>query len=207
LERAAPGRTELELKRELEAFLWDEGASSVDFVAVQAGANAANPHHLGDETMMRSAEALLVDIAIRVDGYAADITQNVFLGVPTAEYREHFDVVSRAQEAGVQACLVGATADDVARAASQVVLDAGFGRWKGVSAGHGIGFSIHEPPRVVEGTETVLPEGAVITVEPGIYVPGSHGIRIEDTVAVTVDGPRRLTRGARPLTAKPLDDK
>lgn len=196
---AAPGMTELELKRELERFLWDEGADAIDCVYVQAGANAADPHHVGDRTPLRAGAPVLVDVVAHVDGRCADIAQVVHLGPPSDDYRAHYDAVSRAQEAGVRAAVVGATSDDVARAATQVILDAGLGAWNGPATGHGIGFSGHEPPRVVEGNRDPLPAGAVITVEPGVYVPGRWGIRVEDTVAVTPDGPVRLTRGARPL--------
>jgi Xaa-Pro dipeptidase len=202
LERARPGMTELELKRAIEDALWDEGAESVDFVLVQAGANSAVGHHNANETLLRQEEAVLIDIAARVDGYFADITQQVFLGTPPPEYVRIYEIVATAQEQGVRAAIPGASAADVDRAATAVIEAAGFGESTGPRTGHGIGLDIHEPPSVVDGDGTELVPGTVITVEPGVYISGRFGIRIEDTVIVTDGDAQRVTRGARPLFAK-----
>jgi Xaa-Pro aminopeptidase len=201
-ERAAPGMTELELKRILEAFLWEGGSDTVDYVLVQAGANSSQPHHSAAADVLQEGEPVLVDIAVCLDGYFADITQQTFLGEPTAEYVEAYEVVSKAQAAGVEAAVAGAKVEDVASAASGVIADAGYGEWSGPRTGHGLGADVHEDPSVVEGNGDVLRPGYVITVEPGVYIPGRFGIRIEDTVIVTDDGPRSVTRGARPLHAQ-----
>jgi Xaa-Pro aminopeptidase len=201
-EIAEPGMTEKQLKRRIEELMWDGGADSVDFVLVQAGANAASGHHNADDTVLRAGAAVLVDIAVRMNGYFADITQQVFLGDPPHDYREHYELVARAQEAGVQAAVVGATAHDVDAAASRAIVEAGLGEFTGPRTGHGIGVGVHEAPSVIEGNDTELAAGTVITVEPGVYFPGRYGIRIEDTVAITPDGPQRLTRGARELAVK-----
>jgi Xaa-Pro aminopeptidase len=202
LQHAHPGMTELELKRTIENTLWDHGAESVDFVLVQAGANSAIGHHSGNETELRHGEPVLVDIAARLDGYFADITQQVFLGTPPPDYEDAYELVKRAQEEGVRAARSGARASDVDRAAAAVIQSAGFGDWTGPRTGHGIGLDVHEPPSVIEGDETELVPGTVITVEPGVYLPGKFGIRIEDTVIVTDDEPERVTRGARSLFSK-----
>lgn len=202
MEHARPGMTELALKRVIENVLWDAGAESVDFILVQAGANSAVGHHNADRTPICAGEPVLVDIAVRLDGYFADITQMVFLGDPPDRYREMYRIVAEGQEAGVQVAREGATAADVDRAAQAPIIDAGFGDWRGPRTGHGIGLDVHEPPSVVDTDETVLPAGAVITVEPGIYIPGEFGIRIEDTVIVRSGAPERVTRGARPLFSK-----
>ena len=102
----------------------------------------------------------------------------------------------------MQAAVVGASAHDVDTAASRPIIDAGLGEFTGPRTGHGIGVGVHEAPSVIEGNHTELVAGMVITVEPGVYFPGRYGIRIEDTVAITAVGPRRLTRGARELLAK-----
>jgi Xaa-Pro aminopeptidase len=203
VEIAEPGMTEKELKRRIEALMWDGGADSVDFVLVQAGANAASGHHQADDTVLRAGEPVLVDIAVRLDGYFADITQQVFLGDVPDDYREHYELVREAQEAGVQAAVVGATAHQVDAVASRAIVDAGLGDFTGPRTGHGIGVGVHEAPSVVEGNHTELVAGMVLTVEPGVYFPGRYGIRIEDTVAITDDGPQRLTRGARELASRP----
>jgi Xaa-Pro aminopeptidase len=201
-ERVSPGMTEQELKRLLEGFLWEGGADTVDYVLVQAGSNSAQPHHPAGSDVLRDGEPVLVDIAVCLDGYFADITQQAFLGEPTPEYTEAYGVVSAAQAAGVAAAVAGAKVEDVAEAASAVIADAGYGEWSGPRTGHGLGADVHEAPSVVEGNDAELRPGFVITVEPGVYVPGRWGIRIEDTVIVTSDGPRSVTRGARPLHAK-----
>jgi Xaa-Pro dipeptidase len=202
LEHARPGMTELELKRTIENALWDQGAESVDFVLVQAGANSALGHHRAGETQLRTGEPVLIDIAARVDGYFADVTQQVFLGPPPHDYKEAYEVVATAQEEGVRAARSGASASDVDRAAMTVVKTAGFGEWNGPRTGQGVGLDVHEPPSVIDGDETELVPGAVITIEPGVYMPGRFGIRIEDTVIVTDGGPQRVTRGARSLFSK-----
>jgi Xaa-Pro aminopeptidase len=201
-EIAEPGMTEKALKRRIEELLWEGGAASVDFILVQAGANSANGHHAADDTVLRAGEPVLVDIAVRAGDYFADTTQQVFLGAPSDEYRAHYELVAHAQEAGVQAAVVGATAHDVATAASAPIVEAGLVDFRGPRTGHGIGIGVHEAPSVIEGDRTELVDGMVITVEPGVYFPGRYGIRIEDTVAVTSEGPRRLTRGARELVAR-----
>jgi Xaa-Pro aminopeptidase len=196
--------TELELKRTIENSMWDQGAESVDFVLVQAGPNSAVGHHRAGDRELRNGEPVLVDIAARVDGYFADVTQQVFLGPPPDDYREVYEIVATAQEEGVRAAQSGASASasDVDRAATAVIQTAGFDEWSGPRTGHGIGLDVHEPPSVIDGDETELQPGAVITVEPGVYLPGRFGIRIEDTVIVTDGEPQRVTRGARSLFSK-----
>jgi Xaa-Pro aminopeptidase len=152
--------------------------------------------------VLKRGEPVLVDIAVCLDGYFADITQQAFLGEPTPEYAEAYGIVSAAQAAGVAAAVVGAKVEDVAAAASAVIADGGYGEWSGPRTGHGLGADVHEAPSVVEGNDAELQAGYVITVEPGVYVPGRWGIRIEDTVIVREDGPLSVTRGARPLFAK-----
>jgi Xaa-Pro aminopeptidase len=200
LERARPGISERLLRSEIETALWQGGAESMDFVVVQAGPESASPHHDAGPREIREGEPVLIDIAVRVDGYFADITQQVFLGTPTADYVQVYEAVFAAQEAGVRASLVGATIESIDRAASQALSDAGFaleGR-----TGHGLGLDVHEPPSVVTGNEEVVRSGMVFTVEPGIYLPGRFGVRIEDTVVATPRGPVRVTRGSRPLLCK-----
>jgi Xaa-Pro dipeptidase len=202
LEQARPGMTELELKRQIENVLWANGAESVDFVLVQAGANSAIGHHRAGEAEFRNGEPVLIDIAARRDGYFADITQQVFLGTPSAEYIEMYELIAAAQEEGVRAARSGASAGDVDRATMRVIEAAALAELTGPRTGHGIGLDVHEPPSVIEGDETQLVPGAVITVEPSIKLVGKFGIRIEDTVIVTDGDPQRVTRGARQLFSK-----
>ncbi len=201
-ERAEPGMTELQLKRLLEAFLWDAGSDTVDYVLVQAGSNSAAPHHTAGDDLLREGEPVLVDIAVCLDGYFADITQQTFLGDPTPEYKAAYEAVHAAQLAGVAAARAGAPVEDVAAAASSVLAARGYADWSGPRTGHGLGADVHEAPSVVEGNTVALAPGNVITVEPGVYLPGLWGIRIEDTVVVTDGDPGVVTRGSRPLHAR-----
>lgn len=200
--RAQPGMIELELKRAIEQALWNAGAETVDFVLVQAGANSVAAHHSGDSTALREGEPVLFDISARWDGYFADTTQQVFLGEPPPDYVEAYEVVAAAHAAGLAAARAGATAGDVDRAAARVIEEAGFAESSGPRTGHGIGLDLHEPPSVLDGDETELVPGAAITVEPGVYLPGRYGIRVEDTLIVTEAEPRIVTRAARPLVVK-----
>ena len=200
LDRARPGISERLLRSEIETALWQGGAESMDFVVVQAGPESASPHHDAGPREIRAGEPVLFDIAVRVDGYFADITQQVFLGTPPEDYVRTYEAVFAAQEAGVCASQVGAPIESVDRAARQALADAGFtlaGR-----TGHGLGLDVHEPPSVVAGNEETIRPGMVFTVEPGIYLPGRYGVRIEDTVVATPQGAVRVTRGSRPLHRK-----
>ena len=200
VELAAPGRTEQDLRRALQHALLDRGADSLDYVLVQAGAQAASPHHDADDTRLATGEAVLVDIAIGADGYYSDITQQVSLGEPSPRYAAAYAVVHESQLAGVAAARAGATVGDVADAAHAVIAASAFAGHTFARIGHGIGLDVHEAPSLLSGGRTVLRPGMTMTVEPGIYVPGELGIRIEDTIAVTDGAPRVLTRGSRPLT-------
>jgi Xaa-Pro dipeptidase len=202
LEQATPGMTELELKRHIENVLWANGAESVDFVLVQAGSNSAIGHHRAGDAEFRDGEPVLIDIAARRDGYFADITQQVYFGDPSSEYIEIYEAVAEAQEEGVRAARSGASAGDVDRATMRVLEAAGLAELTGPRTGHGIGLDVHEPPSVIDGDETELVPGAVITVEPSVNMAGKFGIRIEDTVIVTDGDPQRVTRGARQQFSK-----
>lgn len=200
LESARPGMTELELQRRIEQALMEAGADGAEYVLVQGGTASAVAHHVAGSRPLQAGEPVLVDIATPTAGYFADMTQQVFLGEPPEDYRCAYAAVLAAEEAGVQAAQPGATAADVASAAQAVIAEAGFAEYAGGRIGHGIGLDVHEPPNIIEWDATALTAGTVITVEPGIYIPGRFGIRIEDTIVVTEDGPRRLTRAPRALT-------
>jgi Xaa-Pro aminopeptidase len=199
-ELAVPGVTEVELRGALLHALLDLGADTLDYVLVQAGAQAASPHHDADETPLVEGEAVLVDIALSAGGYYADITQQVSLGEPGERYTAAYEVVREAQLAGVAAARAGATAGAVARASHAVLAASEFAGLTYARIGHGIGLEVHEAPALLVADETVLDPGVTVTVEPGIYVPGEFGIRIEDTIAVTDGDPWVMTRASRPLT-------
>ena len=140
-----------------------------------------------------------MDFGALVDGYHADFTRTVAFGEPVAELRKVHDIVAAAQQAGIDALRAGVLAADVDRAARSVIEDAGYGDRFTHGLGHGIGLEIHEGPSLRLGGEDILPAGAVVTVEPGVYLPGLGGVRIEDAVEVTDDGSSVLGVSTREL--------
>jgi Xaa-Pro dipeptidase len=149
---------------------------------------------------VQSGELLTIDCGATLDGYAADITRSFALGEPDQRLVDLYEAVRRANAAGKAAVRPGTTAEEVDRAARQALMDAGYGQWFTHRAGHGLGLEVHESPYIVEGNAQVLEPGMVFTVEPGAYVPGLGGVRIEDDVLVTERGMESLTSFPRELT-------
>jgi Xaa-Pro aminopeptidase len=143
---------------------------------------------------------VLIDVGVKLDGYWADISQMIFLGEPTAEYRRAYEVVEAAHKAAVAAATVGSTPEAVDAAAARVLMSAGYDRES--RTGHGIGMDIHEPPSVMQGEVSQLRAGMAITVEPGVYLKDRFGLRFEDSILITNRGPQATTEGARPLFHK-----
>ncbi|MGH3134234.1 MAG: M24 family metallopeptidase [Gaiellaceae bacterium] len=191
-----PGRTEAELASVLTQILPAEGADDVGFApAVLAGANAALPHGSPGRRELASGDLLIVDIGAAVGGYHADITRTYVVGAePDPRQRELFELVREAQRAGIAAAKPETPCREIDRAARSVIEAAGLGAHFVHRTGHGLGLEVHEPPSLHAQNAEPLPEGAVITVEPGVYLPGYGGVRIEDDVAVTGSGPEVLTR-------------
>jgi D-alanyl-D-alanine dipeptidase len=133
------------------------------------------------------------------DGYGSDTTRTVHVGTPTEEETTVFEIVRRAQQAGFEAVRPGATCQDVDRATRKVIADAGYGEYFIHRTGHGIGLTTHEPPYIIEGEATPLQPGMCFSIEPGIYLPGRFGVRIEDIVTVTEDGGQRLNNTDREI--------
>ncbi len=193
------GMSELELERLVKADMLTNGAESLDYALVQFGPNSAIPHHVAGKDTLDLNRNVLLDIAVTYQNYFADITRNVALGEPTPDYVAVFDVVRAAQAAGVDAAVPGATVHDVDRACREVIAAAGFGDAFFTRTGHGLGLEVHEPPSVVAGNHFVLEPGMVVTVEPGVYLTGKFGVRIEDTIVITEAGADRLTASDRSL--------
>ncbi|WDO05498.1 aminopeptidase P family protein [Streptomyces murinus] len=193
------GRRESDLGRDLAALLRRFGHSQVDFTIVGSGPNGANPHHeVGDRVIQRG-DMVVLDFGGLKDGYGSDTTRTVHVGEPTEEERRVHDIVREAQEAGYQAVRPGVACQEVDRAARKVITDAGYGEYFIHRTGHGIGVTTHEPPYMIEGEELPLVPGMCFSVEPGIYLPGRFGVRIEDIVTVTEDGGRRLNNTGREM--------
>ena len=195
------GRTEAEVSAHLGRRIIEEGHDKVNFAIVAAGENAASPHHHAGSRVIQPNEIVLCDFGGTMAGYCSDTTRCVFTGEPTAEIAEAYAVLHEAQRVGADAGVVGTPCQEVDRATRKVIDDAGFGEYFIHRTGHGIGMEEHEDPYIVEGNDLPLEAGHAYSVEPGIYVPGTWGMRLEDIVVATDDGPRRLNNSDHSLVA------
>jgi Xaa-Pro aminopeptidase len=193
------GRTEAEVSAHLGRRIIEEGHDKVNFAIVAAAENAASPHHHPGPRVIRENEIVLCDFGGTMAGYCSDTTRCVFTGEPSAEIAEAYDVLHEAQRVGVEAGVVGTPCEDIDRATRQVIADAGFGDHFIHRTGHGIGMEEHEDPYIVEGNDLPLEAGHAYSVEPGIYVSGKWGMRLEDIVVATDVGPRRLNNSDHAL--------
>ena len=199
LKVAFGGRREREVAEDLAGLLRRFGHAQVDFTIVASGPNGANPHHEAGERVIQRGDMVVLDFGGLKHGYGSDTSRTVHVGEPNDEEREVHDLVRAAQEAGFRAVGPGAACQDVDRAARAVIDDAGYGAYFIHRTGHGIGVTTHEPPYMIEGEEQPLVPGMCFSVEPGVYLPGRFGVRIEDIVAVTEDGGRRLNETSREM--------
>jgi D-alanyl-D-alanine dipeptidase len=193
------GRRESEIGADLAGFLRKHGHSQVDFTVVGSGPNGANPHHELGERVIEEGDMVVLDFGGIKDGYGSDTTRTVHVGEPTDEEREVHEIVRRAQQAGFEAVRPGVACQEIDRAARKVIADAGYGDYFIHRVGHGIGLTTHEPPYMVEGETHLIEPGMCFSIEPGIYLPGRFGVRIEDIVCATEDGGRRLNNTAREM--------
>ncbi|CAM5356767.1 aminopeptidase P family protein [Streptomyces atroolivaceus] len=193
------GRRESDVAADLAALLTEHGHSQVDFTVVGSGPNGANPHHEAGARTIEQGDMVVLDFGGLMHGYGSDTSRTVHVGEPTAEEQRVHDVVREAQDAGCKAVRPGAACQDVDRAARAVITEFGYGERFIHRTGHGIGVTTHEPPYMIEGEEQPLVPGMCFSVEPGIYLPGRFGVRIEDIVTVTGNGGRRLNTTAREL--------
>jgi Xaa-Pro aminopeptidase len=191
-----PGMTERQAAWELEVYLRTHGADALAFETIVAsGPNAAMGHHRAGDRAIRRGEPIVIDFGVTIGGYCSDLTRTVSLGGDGAKYDEVYEVVRRAQQAaidGIRAGMSGAEADALARNAIDA---AGYGEYFGHGLGHGVGLAVHEAPTAsrVAGSDG-LPAGATLTIEPGVYLPGWGGVRIEDLVVVRADGVEVLSQ-------------
>ena len=196
------GKSEQDLVWRMEVLFHECGADGLAFdVDIAAGPTAASPHAMPGERVVQEGEFVLVDAGAIVDGYCSDCTRTFAVGNVSDSLRELYDVVLRAQLAGLEAVRPGAGGREVDAAARGVIAEAGYGENFGHGLGHGLGLLVHEAPVLRPESQDVLEPGNVVTVEPGIYLSGVAGIRIEDLVAVTQDGVEVLSRFPKELTA------
>ena len=194
------GRTEREVARELESRMLDHGAEGPSFSSIVAfGANSAVPHHSPTDATLHQGDLIKLDFGALVDGYHSDMTRTLVLGKPADWQRELYDLVARSQAAGRAALKPGVSVSDVDHASREVIEKAGHGSEFLHGLGHGVGLEIHEAPALSKVGDGTLSAGMAVTVEPGVYLSGRGGVRIEDTLVVRESGPELLT-----LTTKEL---
>lgn len=195
-----PGLAERELAFFIERRLRELGAEGVSFPPIVAsGPNGANPHHVPGERRLSTGDFVVVDFGAVLKGYCSDITRTFCLGAAGPRHKAAYRAVREANAAGFAAARAGVPGEEVDRAARAVIAAAGWGEFFIHRTGHGIGLDVHEEPYLVAGNAEPLQPGEVFSVEPGIYLPGEFGVRIEDIVAVTEDGPVRLNGFPREL--------
>ncbi len=196
----APGVKESDAAFEIEGGFKKAGADGQAFdTIIASGPRSALPHGKAGGKMMRKGELVVVDMGVQLNGYNSDETRTYCLGRPTRRQRNIYDTVAAAQELAIKAIRPGATAKAVDTAARVHITDAGYGEYFGHGTGHGVGLDVHERPVLSPYSKDVLTQGMVVTVEPGIYIPGWGGVRIEDMVLVTATGFEVLTGAAKGL--------
>ena len=198
LEAGLQGDSEASIASRLGRPMQDGGLTDT-WAIVASGPNGASPHHHSGERVVSTGDAVVLDLGGAFHGYQADMTRTVFVESATAEERAVYEVVRAAQEAAVQAARPGASCQSVDHAARSVIAEAGYGEQFIHRTGHGIGLDIHEDPYIVEGNDLLLEPGMAHSVEPGIYLDGRFGVRIEDIVAITETGAERLNHVSREL--------
>ena len=202
-----PGRTEREVGRELESLMLDHGADGVSFETIVAtGANSAIPHHRPTDAVLAAGDFVKIDFGALVCGYHSDMTRTFILG-PAAQWQlDLYELVAAAQKAGRDAVGPGVALRDVDAASRQVIADAGYAENFTHGLGHGVGLEIHEAPGINATAAGTLLAGAAVTVEPGVYLPGRGGVRIEDTLVVCEKAPDLLTQFPKELAILLLKD-
>ncbi|OLE25213.1 MAG: peptidase M24 family protein [Catenulispora sp. 13_1_20CM_3_70_7] len=195
-----PGRTEREVGKDIADAILAAGHATVDFVIVGSGPNGASPHHELSDRVIEAGDQVVVDIGGTMpDGYCSDSTRNFSLGAPPAQYAEYFAVLLAAQQAQCAAIRPGITAEELDAVGRDLITEAGYGAEFIHRTGHGIGLETHEEPYIVSGSARPLEPGMAFSVEPGIYLAGRHGARIEDIAVCTAEGGERLNLTPREL--------
>lgn len=200
LKEVRPGMSELNVAGILEHALRDEGSEEFPFPAIVAsGPRAALPHARASARVIERGDLLLLDFGAQYKGYCSDVTRTVVVGPATSEQREIYEIVKHANAVAAHSVRAGMKGQDADGLARRYIEDRGYGEAFGHSLGHGLGLEVHEAPRLAKTVETLLGEGAVVTIEPGIYRPGWGGVRIEDDVHLAASGPEILTDFTREL--------
>jgi Xaa-Pro aminopeptidase len=195
IRKLKPGQTEKEIAWKIEGLAREGGADGLAFPSIVAsGPNSALPHAVPTDRKIRTKEPITFDVGVRIDGYSCDMTRTVFLGGTTPKFKKIYKTVREAQLAALKQIRPGVKSTVPDSTARQIIRDAGFGDYFGHSLGHGVGLATHEGPRLGPEKPVELKEGMVVTDEPGIYIPGLGGVRLEEMVVIEKDGPRVLTK-------------
>ncbi len=195
-----PGLTELQIRAELEAAMLAHGAHGLSFeTIIAAGPNGANPHARPSERVVCTGDMIVMDYGALFGDYHADMTRTVCVGEPNTKQREVYDVVRRAHEACAEAARPNMSGRELHEIAVSVIADAGYGDYFKHGLGHGVGLEIHERPFAGRTSKDTIPVGAVFTIEPGIYLPGEFGVRLEDFGVMTEDGYKAFTASTHEL--------
>ncbi len=196
------GRSEEDVAREIAALLKEKGLTVEGLPIVASGPNSASPHHHAGERTIEPGDLVVLDFGGTLEGYYSDITRTVFVGAapePNSEEERVYNLVAGAQEAAVRAAYEGMTCEQLDEVARSLLTEAGYGQYFMHRLGHGIGLDGHEPPYLVQGSITPLQVGMAFSVEPGIYIPGKFGVRVEDTVYLSEDGAVRANNATREI--------
>ncbi|WML45275.1 aminopeptidase P family protein [Neobacillus sp. PS3-40] len=200
IEFIRPGKTELDVSNELEFFMRNAGATSSSFdTIVASGLRSALPHGVASDKVIEKGDFVTLDYGAYYNGYVSDITRTVAVGEPVAKLKEIYDIVLNAQLLGMDGVKPGMTGKEADALTRNYITEKGYGEYFGHSTGHGIGLEVHEGPALSVRSDIVLEPGMIVTVEPGIYVPGLGGVRIEDDTMITVNHNEALTHSTKEL--------
>ena len=199
-----PGVSELDVANEMERYMRSLGATQSSFDSIVAsGVRGALPHGVASDKLIEEGELVTLDFGALYNGYISDITRTVAVGEPSEQMKEVYEIVLAAQKRGVEQIRPGMKASEADQVVRDVIVEKGYGEAFGHSTGHGIGLEVHEMPALSSRNDTVLQCGMTVTVEPGIYLPGIGGVRIEDDIVLTETGNRRLTKSSKELRILP----
>jgi Xaa-Pro aminopeptidase len=191
------GQTEIEMKRVIQSLMYEYGEGEAFDTIVCIGKNAAECHHVCDNTLWTGREPVLVDMGVMLDGFCSDMTRNILPARTSRLYKKVYNLVKLAQEEAIKSIRPGVKAQSIDKIARDIIKDGGFEKCFGHGLGHGIGMEVHEAPRISAKSRTVLESGMVFSVEPGIYLEDNLGVRIEDLVLVTDFGCKVLTQSPK----------
>lgn len=193
-----PGMSEKEIIEKIENGFISEGTVP-DFAIVACGKNTALPHYTGNDGVVQENDVVLLDIGCKLKGISSDMTRTVFVGEPTEHMKKVYEMVLKANEVGEETAQLGTSVDTVDRTARNVIIEAGFGKYFTTRIGHGIGYSTHEAPYIKQNSGQILEKGMAFSIEPGIYIEGEFGVRIEDIVIMNDLGPEVINHYSKNL--------